>query len=288
MKPYRIPEIAQKYVDYDMIQRHTELPAFPDPRIRLLFAFLNRQRFAAKHSELYSLVVSLVQLGLDTHDMVDVEEAPLTLKDMRSRQLRILAGDYFSSRFYQLLSQAGQIEMVGRLSEAICEVNRMKTGLYVKAKQLNLTAEEYIVETARLKAGMFEGFAALLEEKYVSNWPELLQTVCLCEAVRDELARTDDRFTGSWGYWHVLENGNEEERRLLTEHAELQPAFIHSLSIKFDIRGKLTDKLHGCAEHLQSLARRLDSDKLAAELLQLKEKLLYPLSATAPTLTEMR
>lgn len=287
MKPYRIPEMAQKYVAHDMIEQHTELPAFPDSRIRLLFAFLNHQPFASKHSELYSLVVSLVQLGLDTHDMVDIGKAQLSVKEMRSRQLRILAGDYFSSRFYQLLSQAGHIEMVGRLSEAICEVNRMKTGFYVKAKQLDLTAEEYIMETARLKAGMFECFAALLEDRFVASWPELLQTVCRCEAVRDELARGEDRFAGSWGYWHVLQEGSEEDRRLVLEQAG-ELGSIGPLLVKYNIRGKLTEKLGGFAEHLQTLARRLDSDKLAAELLHLKERLLHPLSATAPTLTETR
>ena len=45
-------------------------------------------------------------------------------KAARSRQLKVLAGDYFSSRFYHLLAQAGQIEMIKQLSNAICEVNR--------------------------------------------------------------------------------------------------------------------------------------------------------------------
>ena len=54
-----------------MIQAHTELPEFPDTRTRLLFTFLSNQRTPLLHSELYALVVSLVQLGMDTHDMID-------------------------------------------------------------------------------------------------------------------------------------------------------------------------------------------------------------------------
>ncbi|MFD1905584.1 heptaprenyl diphosphate synthase component 1 [Paenibacillus rhizoplanae] len=34
---------------------------------------------------------------------------------MRTRQLKVLAGDYFSSWFYHLLARHGQIEMLGTL-----------------------------------------------------------------------------------------------------------------------------------------------------------------------------
>ena len=39
MKPYRVPELAEKYLNYDMIQNHTELPNFPDARVHLLYIF---------------------------------------------------------------------------------------------------------------------------------------------------------------------------------------------------------------------------------------------------------
>src|SRR5262245_61503284 len=131
MKSYRIPEMAKKYVEYDMIQAHTELPEFPESRIRLLFTFLANQRTPLIHSELYSLVVSLVQFGMDTHDMIDSESGRLGEKDMRSRQLKVLAGDYYSSRFYQLLAQAGQVEMIRRISNGVTEVNKLKVSLYM-------------------------------------------------------------------------------------------------------------------------------------------------------------
>src|SRR5690606_13732101 len=121
MRTYRIPEIAKKYVEYDMIKTHTELPAFPDSRARLLFTLLSAERTPAERSELYALVVWLVQLGLDTHDMVESSEGKRPETEMRATQLKVLAGTYFSSRFYELLSQAGQIDMIKKISGAICE-----------------------------------------------------------------------------------------------------------------------------------------------------------------------
>ena len=126
MNSYRIPEIAKQYTEYDMIQTHTDLPDFPEFRTRLLFAFLNGNNKLSSSSELFTLATSLVQLGLDTHDLVTVSNDVKEKKAARSRQLKVLAGDYFSSRFYQSLAQAGQIEMIKQLSNAICEVNRLK------------------------------------------------------------------------------------------------------------------------------------------------------------------
>ncbi|MDT2191702.1 heptaprenyl diphosphate synthase component 1 [Paenibacillus larvae] len=72
MNSYRIPEIAKKYTEYDMIQKHTNLPEFPEFRTRLLYAFLNGDSNLTSSGELFTLVTSLVQIGLDTHDLVSV------------------------------------------------------------------------------------------------------------------------------------------------------------------------------------------------------------------------
>lgn len=215
MKPYRIPELAKKYTDHEMIQTHTELPEFPDSRIRLLFAFLANQRTPLLHSELYSLVAALVQLGMDTHDMIDSDSGHVPEREMRSRQLKVLAGDYFSSRFYHLLAQAGQVDMIRRISEGVCEVNKLKMNLYVKMKQLRVTAEDYLNQCIQLKTELFQAFTDILDDKAVRDWLVLLQGFGRCEVILDELARSEkpERFGGSWGYCHVLDEGSEEEKQ---------------------------------------------------------------------------
>ncbi|MCQ6558038.1 heptaprenyl diphosphate synthase component 1 [Paenibacillus mendelii] len=282
MKPNRIHEMAKKYVDYDMIQKHTELPAFPDTRIRLLFAFLANQRTPLMHSELYSLVVSLVQLGMDTHDGIDSDSGRMNEREMRSRQLKVLAGDYFSSRFFQLLAQAGQIDMIRLISDRVCEVNRLKINLYMRMKQLKLTADDYLNQCVQVKTEVFHSFTGILEEKFVKPWSEVLHGVGRCEAVLDELVKSDspDTFTGSWGYWHVLSEGTEDEKRKLAERNS-EPTFIQALLMKYDIRSQLAEKLKQSAMSIQAAAARLDSDKLVRELMQIGESFMRPLVPAA-------
>lgn len=289
MKPYRIPEIAQKYVNYDMIQAHTELPDFSDSRLRLLYSFLGHQQFLTKHSELYTLVISLVQLGMDTHDLIDTDAQQRPEPEMRSRQLKVLAGDYFSAKFYHLLSQAGQIEMVSKISSAVCEVNRLKVNLYVRMRQLKVTAEDYLIYTVQLRSALFQLFSDVLEGPLSRVWPEVLGGVSRCEVVLEELERSEcpDRFDKSWAYWHIMQEGTDEERQHLTQILN-EPAFIAGLVEKYNVRNLLTAKLKHSADAVKAIAGKLESDKLFGELTQIVDTLINKLIGYTPALNKMR
>ncbi|WP_042162566.1 heptaprenyl diphosphate synthase component 1 [Paenibacillus gorillae] len=289
MIPNRIHEIAKKYVEYDMIQAHTELPAFPDLRVRLLFAILNQQSPNVAQSELYSLVVSLVQLGMDTHDLIDLETDKRSESEMRSRQLKVLAGDYFSSQFYRLLAQAGQTDMIAAISSAVCEVNRMKVKLYIMMSRSELTAEDYFAWMAGMKSKLFDVFAGKMAGQASSSWPVLLQGMCRCEVALDEMERCESptRFYQSWAYWHVLENGTEEERQAL-EQQHSNPAFLSSLLKKYGFRGKLGVMLQSAADEVQAAAAGLHADMLVQEFLQALESYTGRLAGAVPALNETR
>lgn len=266
MNNYRIPEMAGKYTDYDMIQLHTELPPFPDFRTRLLYALLNCGP-SGKQAELYALVTSLVQTGLDTHDMVEPAGPGESEASMRRRQLRVLAGDYFSGRFYQLLSQAGQIEMVRRLSQAIVRINQLKMNLYEKTRQYSLTAEEYMSEQIELKMQLFLPFAQWMEPEHSELWPELLHGISKCEFVMDELRRAEEeeRFPGSWGFWQIFNLGTKEQKEMMKQPL-LPMEKLRPIIANYPIRAKLRDVLRQSAEQVQSVAERLPSDELFREL----------------------
>jgi heptaprenyl diphosphate synthase len=289
MKPYRIPELANKYVSHDLIKTYTDLPAFPDARVRLLYTFLNDADSASQHTELYALVASLVQMGMDTHDLIDTETERKPEKEMRSRQLKVLAGDYFSSRFYHLLSQAGQIDMIRKISSAVCEVNRLKMNLYIRMNELRVEAEAYINHCVELKAELFLLFGGLLEERFSAIWPELLHGFARCEVVVHELSRMEspNLFDRSWGYWTVMEEGTDEERKQLAERPE-EEGFVRSLIAKYQLRSRLNDILHASVADAQKVVGKLESDKLINELCQIGESFLRPFASTAAAYNETR
>lgn len=289
MAKYRIPAIVSTYMNHDMIQAHTELPPLAEPRLRLLYAVLNDGGASQGHSELYTAAVSLVQVGMDTHDLIDTDSRRRSEKEMRSRQLKVLAGDYFSSRFYQILAQAGQTEMITRLSEAVCEVNRMKVNLYTRMRNMKLAADDYLGYAVQLKCELFSHFGDKLQGSIARLWPDLLGGITRCEVALDELERCGDagRFERSWAYWHVLQFGNEEERHTLADGA-MDPDYIHALVDKYEIRKQLGDKLGSGLQGFRAAAAKLESDKLIQELSKIANHLSNNRGGFMPALNEMR
>jgi len=293
MKLYTIPEIAKKYIEHDVIIEHTTLPELSDLRTRLLFALLSNQHPPHVQRELYPLVALLVQLGMDTHDTIDADSGRVSEREMRSRQLKVLAGDYFSSRFYQLLAQSGQIGMITKISEGVCEVNRLKMNLYMKMKQLKVTAEDYLEQCVRIKTELFHSFTAVLDGTVAKLWPELLESVGRCEVVAEEISKSkpEETFIGSWGYWQVLAQGTDEERRRLLENGA-EPAYVSSLLSKYNVHSILSEKLKQAAQHILAMAVSLE-DKLeysgvVQELKAIGESFLHQVTTVTPAWSERR
>lgn len=268
MKPYRIPQLAKPYTDYDMIQRHTELPPFSDGRGHLLYIFLNHGSSAERvNGELYTLVTALVQLGLDTHEAIDRSNSEPGGDPMRSRQLKVLAGDYFSSWFYHLLAKREQIEMVGILSTAIADFNVMKAHLYGKMRGMLLSAEQYLRHMVQLNMRLFLSFTPMIEESLAEIWEKLLAEFSQCETVFLELRRSNDPANAMDGYcyWKVLESATEDERQMLRSH-NLDLKDWKKLMMKYKCDSLLTDKLHHSLQSIRGLLQGIKDENLNSEL----------------------
>ncbi|NOU97559.1 heptaprenyl diphosphate synthase [Paenibacillus sp. LMG 31456] len=279
MNSYRIPEMARKYIEYDMIQTHTELPVFPEFRTKLLYVFLSKHSTMSSYSELFSLVTALVQVGLDTHDMVSVTNQVKEMKAARSRQLKILAGDYFSSRFYYLLSNAGHIDLIRVISHAICEANRLKIDMYQLMKQVKLSAEEYLKRAVEIRTQLYLAFTEYMEESIHGAWPEILKLFTQCEVLLQEISRSElaQQFRESWGYWHVMQQATKEERKYLLSE-EPDPSKIRSIWLKYKVTLQLYQQLDSCMLLLQDKLQGLDSKELSKELLSIGEPFIRYLS----------
>ncbi|WP_044876431.1 heptaprenyl diphosphate synthase component 1 [Paenibacillus sp. IHBB 10380] len=241
MKPYRIPLLAKNYIEYDMIQKHTELPSFPDARVHLLYIFLNRGgRTPLHHEELYALVTYLVQMGLDTHETIDTVQGNQAEGQMRCRQLKVLAGDYFSSGFYQLLSDQGQIEVIRLISQAICDVNIQKMNLYSKMSSSMLSAEQYLRLKVQLNMQLFLSFTPMLEKSVQDLWQQLLQEFSLCDTIVQEL------------------NVNKGPQRLTPGYPFISDE-------------ELTDKLHHTMSRIQSILQVNNGEVRFRTVVQLLE-----------------
>ncbi|GGA23030.1 heptaprenyl diphosphate synthase component 1 [Paenibacillus physcomitrellae] len=273
MKLYRVPDLAKKYVDYDMISTYTELADFPDSRVRLLYTFLKHEQPGNESDlEVCALAVYLLQLGLDTHDLIDPEPVRKEERLMRSRQLKVLAGDYFSSLFYQLLAKTNQIQHISLLSSAVCEVNRLKALFYTKMKELLLSTEDYVKESALLKMQLFTFFTPLLDKTVQHYWQPLLEEVSRCEALAAEMSLTARESSGHLGfaYLRIMESGSAEDKAMLCR-SKLNTRDWSSLLLKYKVMEQLADKLHQSVEQIQQLLKEMSDERFCKELAGIAE-----------------
>lgn len=276
MKKYRISEAADHYVNYDMIHLHTELPSYSEPRLKLLFAALNQSEVTRERSELYTLVTSLVQLGMDTHDLVDTEIGPRTETQMRSRQLKILAGDYFSARFYQLLAAVGEEQLIGKISKAVIDVNRLKISFYEKVLSASMNAEEYLSNRVYIKSKLFEPFQQLLIAPISQRWKELLHHITRFEVVVEELKDYEQAggYAYSYMYWSLLEISTPEEQQTVLNNRQTSYA---QLVEKYNLKNYLLDALHLAYLSIQQLLQHEQLTQYKQDLLglltEMKEQL---------------
>lgn len=269
MKLYNIPQLTKQYVDYDMISKYTGLPDFPETRVRLLNMFLQDSvGLTPKEQETVVLATATVQMALDMHDKIDPKSIRKDLGWMRSRQLQVLGGDYYSSLFYVLLAESGQIELISSMGRAISDLNRLKVIAYTKRSKLSLSPEQYLQDQVQLNTRLFLSFTPLLENSKQQLWEQLLTELAFCELLVQEMklsVRLPEMQQG-YAYWSVLEQGNPEEQEKLRENS-VDITYWKSLLHKYNIEKILIDKLGQCVDKVYPLIQHHEVEQYRSELI---------------------
>lgn len=272
MDGYRIPQLASKYLDYEMIKMHTSLPTFPDIRSRVLHIFMHIEQSSKRSSELFALATSLVQMGLDTHELVTASSEVKEKSVARSRQLKVLAGDYFSARFYQLLAQAGEIELIKQLAQAICEVNRLKMDFYHLLEKFKLTSDTYLHRITDMHSFLFLTLNEVLPRKIQHTFQEILREFTRCEMLYLELIEQNvvEQVQRCWKFWYVVERANKDELKQLASLSHDESKY-RGLLYKYHASQALEEQFLAQVEQLKLSIQRLDDHALAQKLQMVAE-----------------
>lgn len=113
----------KQYIATPMIDRH---------KLAFLHDVFSLLPVAERQQQQYTISSMLVHMALDTHDKVAVINEQTTLK---TQQLTVLAGDYFSGLHYVLLAQVKDITMIQTIARAIKIINEQKIKLYQRECQ---------------------------------------------------------------------------------------------------------------------------------------------------------
>jgi heptaprenyl diphosphate synthase len=166
----------------EFVQQYVDIPPVPLIRMQVLFLFLYDSGVSLLEIKRYLVPTLMVQIGLDRHQEVTLTRCE-NEREMRAQQLRVLAGDYFSSKYYYLLAQIKEISLIRTLAQSIYKINECKTELYYNA---SLSTEEKLMMQNKIDSALFVSF--IPKNKSEDHfWVLLMEQFIQAERLMDEL-----------------------------------------------------------------------------------------------------
>ncbi len=172
-----IPYIKQ-YVDY---------PGLAENRLALLLIYFSEMGFSKERAKNLCVATGLVQLGLDTHELVK-NKYDNSLSSSRNRQLSVLLGDFFSSLYFRTLADSNELQAIQILANATERVNEAKMSLYVLEKDNKLTWDNYLTHRKAIDSTLYTNFVAAFSKtpELAAVWKSLFEQTSVVDCMIDE------------------------------------------------------------------------------------------------------
>lgn len=152
-------------IQHNTLLKYTGTPLLNEKQLFfLLLPKLNGEVWT-EETTTSAMTVGIVHASLAEHDKI--HEINATSKE---QQLTVLSGDYYSGRYYQLLAQTGNIELIRKLSEAIVDRCEHEITVYEKEGRdfHDWVQALTVIETALIERFFyvyrFDGYREVMQE----------------------------------------------------------------------------------------------------------------------------
>lgn len=114
-----------KQVQQNTLLKYTGAPVIDEERLFFtLLPLFNGEEWIESQKK-SAIAVTLIFSALAAHDLV--KELNATTKE---QQLQVLAGDYYSGKYYHLLASDKQLDLIQKLSDGVATISEHKTRFY--------------------------------------------------------------------------------------------------------------------------------------------------------------
>ncbi|MCM3673954.1 MULTISPECIES: heptaprenyl diphosphate synthase component 1 [Peribacillus] len=127
----QLKRLIETKAQHPYLLKYIQKPSLDEDKLILLWGLFNDLDVTSEKRNQYIISTMLVQVALDTHEIVSNSGEGIELPEvLKNRQLQVLAGDYYSGLYYQVLASVGNVDMIRILSSAIKKINDNKIILY--------------------------------------------------------------------------------------------------------------------------------------------------------------
>lgn len=221
-------------INHAFLAKYIQQPSIDEDKLFVLTKLIPLHgSLSEKDRDAHIMTTMLVQVALDTHELVPAENNPdETREHLLKKQLRVLAGDYYSGLYYYLLAQTNDYKFINTLAISIKKINEYKMSLYYQEYE---SYQEYLDLKVHIESilifSAIEGTELDRITEVLKEWLYIKHLV----KVRDELDQTTNPLFFKW-----LSNYNDDP--YLTYEAKLNHLLNEKMQRFEDTIGELAEE----------------------------------------------
>lgn len=127
-KVNEIETMIYNKTEHPYVERFIQKPFIDSDKLFVLHHLYEKSSVKDDLKQPYIVSIMLVQMALDTHETIPSEFS--TPMQETTKQITVLAGDFYSGLYYYLLADLEDISMIRTLAHAIEQINEAKMKLY--------------------------------------------------------------------------------------------------------------------------------------------------------------
>ncbi|MBM7701718.1 heptaprenyl diphosphate synthase component 1 [Metabacillus iocasae] len=179
-------EQLQVELNHPYVKQFIHHPIIDENKLLCICSFLNGISIEEREMPQYTLPIMLVQIALDTHDLVSIQPVGNNESILKERQLTVLAGDYYSGLYYYYFSKSGQLELIKEVASAIKDINVSKIKLY---QSHTTDVDDMMLNFRTVETALVQCLCNYFKQE---EWKELLQQVLFISSLLNELRRHEE------------------------------------------------------------------------------------------------
>jgi len=158
-------------ISHPYLKEQLKVPEIDDSILQMVLSLILSKNIPWDQAIIYAKAVMLIQIALDTHDLVPKEDQ---FCERKNSQLQVLAGDYYSGLYYRNLAMVPNIRLIQFLAEGIHIVNEHKMSVY---KNEVSTATDFMEAMKKVETGVYQKLAEFFQDEewksLITNWIHL-------------------------------------------------------------------------------------------------------------------
>lgn len=249
------------------IEKYVTIPDISVLRLKMLNISLYHASIPKPVRKVYCVTTGLIQIGLDLHETISNSKES-NEKDVRNRQLSILAGDFYSSKYYYLLSENGLTEEIKKLAIGIKDINVAKMNLYSIEKGNDSIASLINLVKVRESSLYIQFLDKINPSGERKLWRDTIEDLIFLFNLADEL-KTKNIYNYNFKYLLIKNLANSEERKEISEIINSTDNYqnkIKYLYHKYDIQRRMEDIILDTYTDLTKKIKLFDNRFIQSEL----------------------